>query len=259
MHNNKKENRLFSEKLNIQGCLMKVVEYKSTKYIVVEFQDEHQTRVSSQWQYFEKGNILNPYCPSVFSVGIVGNKYERNKNGQHTKEYNTWVHMLERCFSERYKKEESTYKDVTCCQEWLLYENFYEWLHSQENFNEWLSNDGWHLDKDILVKGNKVYSPNVCCLVPPRINCLFVKNNIRRGNLPIGVSYHKFSNSYNASLNYDSKVKSKYFPTVNEAFIYYKSEKENIIKQVAQEEYSQGNITKECYEAMIAYEVEIDD
>ena len=259
MHINKKESRLYSEKLNIQGCLMKIVAYESTKNIIVEFQDKYRTRVSSQWQYFEKGNIINPYHPSVFGVGIVGNKYERNRKGRHTKEYNTWIHMLERCYDKKYKQKESTYKDVTCCDEWLLYENFYEWLHSQENFDKWFKNSGWHLDKDILAKGNKIYSPEICCLVPPRVNCLFVKNNARRGNLPIGVSYHSSSGAYNASLNYNSKVKSTYFKTKNEAFIYYKIEKEKIIKQIAQEEFDKGNITKECYEAMIRYEVEITD
>ena len=47
--------------------------------------------------------------------------------------------------------------------------------------------------------------------------------------------------------------------TIEEAFNIYKEYKENIIKQVAQEEYSLGNITKKCYDAMMSYEVEITD
>lgn len=238
---------------------MKIVEYNNCLDIMVEFQDKYKAKVHGDYNRFIKGNIKNPYYPSIFNVGIIGNKYERNVDGRHTKEYNTWIHMLERCFDSKCKEKQPTYKNVDCCDEWLLFENFYEWLHSQDNFDKWYYNNGWHIDKDILVKGNKIYSPNTCVLVPPRINCLFVKNNIRRGDLPIGVSYHKLSDSYNASLNYDSEVKSKYFPTVEMAFNYYKTEKEKIIKQAAQEEYDQGNITKECYEAMLKYEVEITD
>ena len=44
-----------------------------------------------------------------------------------------------------------------------------------------------------------------------------------------------------------------------EAFLLYKKEKENYIKQIANEQYNIGNITKRCYDAMINYEVEITD
>jgi hypothetical protein len=69
------------------------------------------------------------------------------------------------------------YKNVSCCKEWFLYDNFYEWLHKQENFEIWKNMPRSALDKDILVKGNKVYGPDTCCLVPNYVNSLFISRN----------------------------------------------------------------------------------
>ena len=168
--------------------------------------------------------------------------------------------MLQRCYDNIYRRTRPTYQDVTCCNEWLLYENFYEWLHLQENFGKWLNGEKWELDKDILVKGNKIYSPETCCLVPHNVNCLFLKSDASRGNLPIGV--HKNRNAYECSCRDPLTDKDGYIGqshTIEEAFQIYKNYKENLIKQIAQIEYDKKNITKECYDAMMRYEVEITD
>lgn len=41
--------------------------------------------------------------------------------------------------------------------------------------------------------------------------------------------------------------------------MHIKKHKEEIIKRVAEDEYSKGRITKICYDAMMNYEVEITD
>lgn len=261
---NKKIDRLYEEKYNNQGCLMKVVEYNNTCNIVVEFQDEYKARVHTDYRFFLLGEVRNPYHPQVFGVGIVGNNHPTKINGKNTKEYVLWCGMLRRCFDDEYKEKHFTYRNATCCDEWLLYENFYEWLHEQENFNNQTENKTWNLDKDILIKGNKIYSPETCCLVSGNINKLFTKNDINRGDLPIGVSYHKRIGKYNAKISkYDGNKKYRehigYYDTPEQAFQAYKKEKESYIKQVAQEEYNKGNITKKCYDAMMKYKVEITD
>ena len=48
-----------------------------------------------------------------------------------------------------------------------------------------------------LVHGNKIYSPSTCIFVPQRINTLFVKKDMNRGDLPIGVHWDKSRNKYN--------------------------------------------------------------
>lgn len=173
--------------------------------------------------------------------------------------------MLERCYSERCKNDQPAYRDVTCCEEWLYYPDFYEWLHSQENFEKWYNGSRWCLDKDILVKGNKIYSPDTCCLVPNNANVLFIKSNALRGDLPIGVSRHpthkdKYYVQFSTSKhNKRRNVFIGLYKDVNEAFIAYKTAKEEYIKQVADEEYELGNITQKCKDAMYAYKVEITD
>lgn len=260
----KRFERLGEERQNNQGCLMKIVEYDNALDIVVEFQDEYKTRIKTRYSDFVKGDVKNPYYPIVYNVGILGVKYPATINGVATKEYNAWHGIIERCFSNKLKEKYPTYKNITCCNEWLNYENFYEWLHSQENFNKWLVNQKWNIDKDILVKNNKIYSPNTCCLVPQNVNVLFTKRNGNRGNLPIGVSLNnnksyyivQFSNPLTNDKN--SNYVNKY-STIEEAFLSYKELKENVIKQIAKIEYDKGNITKECYIAMMKYEVEITD
>ena len=256
-----KNERLGKEKLNYQGCLMKIIEYNKMSDILIEFQDEYKTKINTRYDHFIKGDIKNPYSPSVFKVGIVGNKYPISA----AKEYGAWVNMLRRCCDEKYKNKKQTYKNAICCKEWLLYENFYEWLHSQENFNKWYENNGWHLDKDILIKGNNIYSSDTCCLVPNDVNILFKKS--KKNNLPVGVEMvtrgkHKnakfIARCGNKALS-NNAIHLGTYNTIEEAFSSYKKAKEERIKQVAQEEYNKGNITKQCYDAMMNYEVEITD
>lgn len=255
-----KNERLGEEKLNNQGCLMKIIEYKDSMNLAIEFQDRYKTKIYTRYEHFIDGSIKNPYYPNVFGVGMIGSKYPSRINNIKTKEYKTWHAMLKRCFDENTKKQQPAYQNVTCCKKWLLYENFYEWLHSQENFNKWLNGERWCLDKDILVKGSKIYSPETCCLVPSNVNTLFVKNNVDRGDLPIGVG--KRRDNFFVQLSNSLENKHEYlgtYQTLEKAFLTYKKRKEEIIKQVANIEYDLGNISKSCYEAMMHYEVEIDD
>lgn len=258
-----RKERLGAERINNQGCKMKCIEYKNSMNIMIEFQDEYKYVINSRWYHFDNGGILNPYYPTVYDIGIVGRKYDtKNNNKKNIKEYKTWVGMLERCYSEKWKIKNPAYKDVTVCKEWLLYENFYEWLHSQENFDKWVNLNRSAIDKDIIVKRNKIYSPETCCLVPQNVNSLFTRADIIRGKYPIGVHWHNASQKFCAKVRnpfideeeiigeYDSPIK---------AFNAYKKYKEKIIKQVAKEEYNKGNITEKCYEAMMNYVVEITD
>lgn len=255
-----KSNRIGEERYNRHGCLMRIIEYKDFHNITVEFQDEYKFRVYSRYDDFLNGNIKNIYYPSVYDVGIIGNKYPISIDGIRIKEYKAWKNILTRCFDTRVKEVRPTYQDVACCEEWLLYENFYEWIHSQSNFDKWLNGNKWAIDKDILIKGNKVYSSEACCLVPNNVNILFTKRNSNRGLLPIGVT--KSGNKYRAACNNPLTKKREHignYSSIEAAFVAYKIYKENIIKQVAEIEYCNDDITTECYCAMLNYQVEITD
>lgn len=239
---------------------MEIAEDNGSSDIVVEFKDGYNTRIHTQYCNFKSGSIKNPYYPSVYGIGITGNKYPRSINCKITREYDTWIHILQRSFDDKCKKRQPSYDIVDCCDEWLNYENFYEWLHSQPNFDKWYNGKRWAVDKDILIKKSKIYSPNTCCLIPQNVNCLFLKREAERGKYPIGVRYTNdgfIAVCRNPFL--DKSVEIGCYSTPTRAFQAYKKYKEDIIKQVAEVEYNNKNITKECYEAMLNYIVEIDD
>lgn len=246
---------------------MTCIDYINYKNIIVQFDDGFDTVIKSNWDCFERNRIKDPYYPTVYGVGITGRKYPtRSKSKDNmSKEYKAWKNILQRCYSVDAKSNNPTYKDVVCCEEWLLYENFYEWLHSQENFEQWYNGDFWAVDKDIIHKGNKIYSPENCCLVPANVNGLFCKGDASRGILPIGVHKAIRSGKYAVffSANTNGKNRNRFigeYPTPEDAFyLGYKPYKEAYIQKIAQLEYDQGNITEKCYNAMMNYQVEITD
>ena len=252
--------RLGEENINNQGCLMKIIEYIDCMNVKVEFQDEYSYISNVRYDSFLKGKVKNPYHKSVCGVGMLGDKYPSGMNGVHTKEYKAWRTMLTRCFDKKYKDANPAYKNVTCCEDWYLFDNFYEWLHSQDNFKKWYDGYRWNIDKDIIVKHNKIYSPETCLLVPENVNMLFTKCDNARGDFPIGV--FKDGDGFCAMCsNQITKTHDRlgHYKTQEEAFLAYKSYKESLIKQVAEREYKSGNITETCYNAMMNYEVEITD
>ncbi len=211
------------------------------------------------------------YTPSVCGVGFIGdfNQNVATKNRKTgkleiLKEYDCWKQMLRRCYNEKWLKTHDFYKGCSVCEEWYNFGNFYKWIINEPNYKKWEVGKGWCLDKDIINKGNKEYSPNKCCLVPQRINCLFTKTNKKRGKYPIGVHYSLKAKHYVAQISVikDNKKIIKfigYFSTEQEAFKAYKIAKEQCIRKVAIEEWGKGNISEKLDKAMIKYKVEITD
>lgn len=185
----------------------------------------------------------------VFGVGIVDTEHVVKR----LKSYDVWTGMLERCYSQKYQEREPAYKGCSVCDEWLLFSNFKKWFD-----NNYIK--GYALDKDILVKGNKVYSPETCCFVPSDINLLLINRRNHRGEYPIGVTYRTKLRKYYAQINKNGKRKHiGYYDTIEEAFAAYKQAKEAHIKEVAKSYYDKGLITKRVYDALMRYEVEITD
>ena len=190
----------------------------------------------------------------IYGIGINDSDSQvfTTKNGEKIPEvaYKHWLSMMSRCYG-RVKEKEPSYIGCVVCDEWLVYSNFKEWF--DENYI-----DGYHLDKDILVKGNKIYSPETCCFVPKEINNLLNKHSKDRGELPIGVT--KSGCRFSARLNMiDVRKRIGYFKTPYDAFCGYKKEKESYIKKVAKEYYNKGAIGKNVHDALMNYKVEITD
>ena len=245
------ENIIGEVRIMNDGNECKVVEYKNKKNIIVEFTDTKE-RVKASYHNFKRGGIKSHFSPTVCGVGIVGLE-TTSVNGVSLPSYECWRDMLRRCYDEKRLKTHPTYIGCEVCEEWKYYPNFKKWY--EDNFYK-VEGQRTHLDKDILFKGNKLYSPETCVFVPERINTLFVKKDANRGNLPIGVVFHKRDKVYEVKVS-SSKSYCGRFYTQEEAFNTYKQEKENYIKEVA-EQYK-NIIPHKLYEAMYEYEVDIND
>lgn len=166
--------------------------------------------------------------------------------------YKYWIHILERCYDDGFQKKQPTYIGCTVCDEWKYLSNFKKWFDGKF-FDRY-----WAIDKDIIVKGNKLYSPNTCSVVPQEINALFPSNRKRRGDLPIGVRRSKNKERYVVTLRLDGKVEYLgTFDEPNDAFNIYKDAKEQYIKKVADKWKEQ--LEPRVYEALYNYKVEITD
>ena len=243
-----KINGIGEENFNKYGDLMKIIEYNDSLNIVVEFQDSYKYKVKTQYQCFKNGTIKNPYKPTVYGVGCLGNS-KTTINGVMKKSYIYWNSMLTRCYA---KNKKDSYKDKFVCDEWLCYENFEKWF--DENYYE-IEGERIELDKDILFKGNKIYSPETCVFVPLTLNNMFVCQNMKKENgLPLGVGIDKKAKTYYYCLNlFDKKIKAGGFKTSDEAFKGYKKEKEKHIKETVIK--YKNKIPKNIYDIILNYEI----
>ena len=232
----------------------KILKYNDSRNVEILFLKTGYEMVA-RLDHIKSGKVRDPYSLSVCGVGIVGTKYQISEYGRDTKEYVLWYSMLVRCYSTALKKRYPTYEYCKVSENFKYYEYFYEWCNKQIGFN----NGGWHLDKDLLVKGNKVYSESTCVFLPAEINSLLVKSDKIRGKHPIGVSWNKRDEVFVAKVK-KSKGKSEYlgyFNTEIEAFNAYKTAKESFVKEQA--EKWKGEIDSRAYEALMNYTVDIDD
>lgn len=247
-------------RFNNQGLRMEIIKYNNKNDVTIMFENGYTTDV--YYSNFKKGKVNNPFYPSLLGIGYIGvGDYKTCINTKETLVYKYWKGMLRRCYDKDYHKKEPTYTNKQVCEEWHNFQNFAKWF--DDNYYE--CNDGYvmELDKDILIKGNNIYSPATCIFVSERINLLFAKRQSKRGKYPIGVSYHKQANKFRGHmsiLDNDGKQRQKHlglFNTPTEAFECYKIEKEKYIKEVA-DQYK-DKIPKKLYDAMYSYEVEITD
>lgn len=167
--------------------------------------------------------------------------------------YLRWHDMINRCYNEKFLENHPEYVGCTVCAEWLNYSNFKVWYDKNK-----IAGMSLDLDKDILFKGNKEYSPATVAFVPHVINTLFVNGKKNRGDYPVGVFYEKDKNKFRAAMAFMGKsIKLGTFDTAESAFARYKEYKEDFIKDMA-EQYK-DEIPDKVYQAMMNWKVEIDD
>ena len=190
--------------------------------------------------------------PLVQGVGINDRSCPTKAQDKHTKEYTLWHDMLKRCYYKPYLEKHPTYIGCSVSDNFKYYHLFHAWCQIQIGFGK----EGYHLDKDLLINGNKVYSEDTCLFIPKSLNLLLTKAAAGRGLLPIGVT--KNGSKFQARCNLVGKrICLGTFDTPELAFIAYKTFKEAYIK--AQAEVYKDSIDPRAYLALVNYEVHIDD
>lgn len=139
-----------------------------------------------------------------------------------------WSDMLKRCYSSQCQVRQPTYKGCYVHKDWLTFSTFKSWMEKQH----W---EGKHLDKDILIRGNKIYSQDTCVFVTHEVNSFLLDGSKLRGLLPIGVSISR--GRYQASCsNKGAKVHLGYYETPELAHAAWYSYKAKLAKQLASEQ-----------------------
>lgn len=228
----------------------KVIEYISNAEVLVRFIDTGYITEATAHN-IRRGLVKDKLMPFVLGEGFC-NVPTIDGNGKKLKEYRLWLSMLTRCYDDKYLNEYPTYKDCCVSDGFKNFSIFKGWCDSQ------LFIDGYVLDKDLLVKGNKIYSEDTCCFVPEAINLLIINNKTSRGDYPVGVTKTS-ENKFRARLNKGkgNVVHLGYHKTPEDAFNAYKNAKESYIKEVASK--WKDKIDPRAYEALMNYQVEITD
>lgn len=234
---------------------MKIVEYNTHNDMIVEFQDEYKCRKQTYYQFFKKGTVKNPYDKTIYNIGCLGDgNHMARENGIMTPSYICWCNIMKRCYSPKYQSTHKSYIGCTVCDEWLIFQNFAKWY--KENYYE-IENERVQIDKDILVKNNKIYSPKTCVFSPQRINLLIVTKDACRGKYSIGV--RESSDGFYAQTvdSFGKPINLGRYSTPYNAFLAYKGFREHVIKIVANE--YKDRIPNRLYEGLLNYEIDIDD
>ena len=234
------------------GKKFTVTEYVNRDEIYIKFLTTgYETKTIASC--IRKGDIKDRMSPTVLGVGITG-VHDIREDGKLILEYVYWRSMLQRSYHEKSKNKRMSYKDCSVSDDFKYFPYFKEWCSKQVGFG----NKGWCLDKDILFKGNKEYSPETCCFVPPEINTLILNRKALRGDTPIGVHFNKTQNKYQANCQVNGKLSFLgYYKTVEEAFNAYKKAKETYIKEVANK--WKDKIDPRVYDALMTWVIEITD
>lgn len=225
----------------------KIIKYVSATEVLVKFLKTGTEVWCTRKNAFE-GGVKDKYFPTICGVGYYGNALPKRSCPKIERVYNVWSKMIRRCYDAG-SKQVKDYGDCSVSEYFASFEYFLTWYLSQVGSDQ----NNWQLDKDLLYKGNRVYSEDTCCLVPAEINSL-LKRYTKESDTCKGVYYNKKLGKFSAHLL------GKYiglFTTELEAFQVYKQAKQTYIKDVANKWKDQ--IDPKVYEALISWEISFDD
>jgi hypothetical protein len=221
-----------------QGCEYVVIEKISDAKIKVKFLDDYSHEKWVANKEIKAGKVKNPFHPEVCGVGYFGvGDYAGtfiNDEGKKTNSpaYEVWRGILRRCYDQVWldSPRGNSYQGCSTDSRWHNFQAFAEWFYNHKYYNV-----GWHVDKDIIFRDNRIYGPDTCTLIPHQINVLTTNSKAARGKYPVGVYYKKDVGKFRAQIakfdqNQKMLVESK-DPHV--CFLAYKAAKEEYMSEVA--------------------------
>ena len=232
-----------------EGGSFTVIEVHSAINVIIKHNDEHGHIAKVSSCQVRNGNIRNPFYPTLYGVAYMGvGKHKAKIKGKHVQHYSIWTGAVCRCYCPVRLAKRPSYNGCTLSKEFLCYQNFAEWYTTHESYGL-----GYELDKDLLVKGNKVYSAETCTLIPREINLAIRTDRKKDSDLPVGVLKNKIG-GYTAGV----RIKSKdchlgTFNTTEEASAAYVEAKEAYVKDVALE--WKDKIEPRAFEALMNWTV----
>lgn len=154
-----------------------IVEYRHARDVDACFLDTGY-RINCHLDNLRKGCTKDPYYPSVFGIGFLGEmKHKAVVNGKKTREYVLWTNMLQRCYDHNFKSTHTEYDGCSVCTRWHNFQNFCDDIPKLNGYAAWSDpSNRYSIDKDTLVNGNKVYSPHTCQFIP-------LSENVRQASL----------------------------------------------------------------------------
>lgn len=230
-----------------------IIEHSNSTSVRIRFLKTGYESVVSYYAA-KHGKVRDNLAPTIFGVGFTGGEPTTIGDGKLLSIYNTWRSMLDRCYNEKLWLKKPTYKGCKVSEEFHNFSYFKNWCEKQIGYG----NKGWHLDKDILVKGNKIYSEDTCCFVPREINSLLCYSQASKGHLPVGVRWDDKARKFAAQMSKNGRRKFLgYFNSEGEAFHAYKIAKECHIKSLAG--VYKDRIDPKVYNALMNWVIEIED
>lgn len=243
-----------------------IIDWNSANDVNVQWQDGSIS--NERWAAIKCGGIKPLYQPSVLGVGYVGDgrflpglyKLSEGKEHLHPRIYAYWQRMLSRCYNEKEQAKPSARAYIGCSvsEEWKCLQNFAEWALSKEQAFFTENGKIWELDKDILVRGNRLYSDVTCTFLPPEIN-IFLSDRSWSENCPRGTNYIRpptpgSKEGWIARCHINGKREYLgYYDDPMSAFFAYKTVKEGHAKMLA-EKYKH-RLEEQAYLSLLEYTV----
>lgn len=230
-----------------------IIYYGSVEDVLIRFHNTGYVTKSGM-QRIRTGGVIDKLAPTSYGVGYFGENPLAvcQVDGKKSKEYILWQSMMQRCYSSVRHDASPNYIGCSVSDYFKNFGNFYDWCQSQSGFKL----NGWALDKDLLFKGNTMYSEDNCVFLPSHINTFLTKTSKPNITGFIGVKYLNKYNKYTAVLFKNKKaIYSKYLSSAEEASDEYVKMKKQHAMELADQH--KDNLDVRAYHALCNYEPDV--